>query len=108
MTTQGETLTKLTRFDRALLSSLGLIILLGLGALLNAPFLWVTAAAALYLLGLQIYGRLPRERDLPDPRLKPSGFEMELFDQRAIADSLSESVWIINSREQIILSLIHI
>lgn len=102
MITQGSTLTKLTRFDRALLSSLGLIILLGLGALLNAPFLWTAAAASLYVTGLQCYGRLPRERDSADPNLKTDISDMALFDQRAIADNLSEAVWIINSREQII------
>lgn len=102
MTTQSDALTKLTRFDRALLSSLGLIIVIGLGALLNAPLLWTAAAAGLYVTGLQAYGRIPRERDLADPNLKTDSSDMGLFDQRAIADNLSEAVWIINSREQII------
>ena len=102
MITQGGTLTKLTRLDRALLSSLGLIILLGLGALLNTPFLWTAVAASLYVTGLQCYGRLPRERDSADPNLTTDTSDMALFDQRAIADNLTEAVWIINSREQII------
>lgn len=102
MSDRDEALTKLTRFDRSLLSLLGITAVLGLGAVLNAPFLWVGVTGAIYVACLQIYGRLPRPRDMPDPSLIVKEDTAGLFDQRVIADSLSDAVWIINSREQII------
>ena len=102
MSAEDAALTKLTRFDRAVLSLLGLVIILGLGAVLNAPFLWATIASIAYVFLVQAYGRLERQRDMPDPSLKNSQGNEGVFDQRAIADNLSEAVWIVNEREQII------
>ncbi len=102
MSADSEKLSKLSGFDRTVISILGLLAILGLGAVLNAPLAASAAAAALYYLSIQIYGRLPRPRDLPDPSLISDDTTAGLFDQRLIADSFSEAVWIINSREQII------
>lgn len=102
MSVREDTLTKIASFDRALLSLLGLIVILSLAAVLNAPFLWGGAAGVIYVAGLQAYGRLPRPRDLPGPSLSAKQKGAGLFDQRVIADSLSEAVWIINTHEQII------
>ena len=93
---------KLSGFDRTVICILGLLAILGLGAILNAPFVMSAIAAALYCITIQIYGRLPRPRDLPRTPPNPDSATAGVFDQRMIADSFSEAIWIINAREQII------
>ena len=102
MSEHDEALTKLTAFDRVLLSLLGLVIIIGFGAALNAPFWKTVVASGLYCCAVQKYGRLSRPRDLPDPAQRAKNSGANIFDQRAIADNLTEAVWIINSREKII------
>ena len=97
-----DKLTKLTSFDRAILCLLGLLIIFGLGAVLNAPFLPISLAAVLFSVSVTIYGKMERIRDLPDRSGQASEADGGIFNQRAIADNLSEPVWIVNSREQII------
>lgn len=80
----------------------GLTVILGMGAVLNAPFLNPAIASIVYVLAIHIYGRLPRDRDLAEDPRRASGHDNTLFDQRAIADSLSEAVWIVSPREHII------
>jgi len=99
MSEHDEALTKLTAFDRVLLSLLGLVIIIGFGAALNAPFWKTVVASGLYCSAVQKYGRLSRPRDLPDPAQRAKNSGANIFDQRAIADNLTEAVWIINSRE---------
>lgn len=102
MTGKEETLTKLSGFDRALLSLIGLVTILALAAFADAPLLMTTITSAFYIAAIHIYGRMRRERDLPNPNDARLSRNDGLFDQRAIADNLAEAVWIISPREQII------
>ena len=102
MGTAPETPTKLTGFDRAMLCLLGLLIILGLGAVLNAPFLPILVSMLTFCLGVEIYGRLENPHKVANTTGLETSAEVQIFNQRAIADNLSEAVWIVNSREQII------
>jgi two-component system phosphate regulon sensor histidine kinase PhoR len=93
---------KLSSFDRIMITLLGLTVILGLGAVGNIPFLSALAAGLVYTGAVQIYGRLKRARDLPINTKGSGGEDSLLFDQRAIADSLSEAVWIVSPQEKII------
>ena len=97
-----DTPRKLSSFDSAVISILGLIIIVGLGAILDAPLLISAVAGGVYFLAIQFYGRLQRPYDPPDPSLISNDNTAGIFDQRVIADSFSQAVWIINPREQII------
>jgi two-component system phosphate regulon sensor histidine kinase PhoR len=94
--------TKLSSFDRIMITLLGLTVILGLGAVGNIPFLSALAAGFVYSAAVQIYGRIKRARDLPINAQGRSGEDALLFDQRVIADSLSEAVWIVSPQEKII------
>lgn len=94
---------RLDSSDRAIITVLGLLVLVFMAAFANISILIALIGSLAFTVLVQIYGRLPRHDFQSDAERKANRVrEANVFGERAIAESLPDGIWIINPTGQII------